>query len=42
MKAKTIDEFCGKPPGSFKKFISKQEADLREIERKRKERIRQS
>ena len=40
--AKTMDEVCGKPPGSFKKFIAQQDAELREIERERKERIRRA
>lgn len=39
MKSKTIDEVCGSPPGTFKKFIAKQEEELREVERERKARI---
>jgi hypothetical protein len=40
MKTMTIDEFCGEPEGSFKKFIEKQEQELREQEEWRKARIR--
>ncbi len=39
-KGQTMDEFLGNPPGTFKKFIEKEEEKLREIERERKERIR--
>lgn len=42
MKAKTIDEVCGSPPGTFKKFIAQQEEELRQAERERKERIRKA
>jgi len=42
MKAKTIDEVCGSPPGTFRKFVEKQESELREMERERKERIAKS
>lgn len=41
MKAKTIDEVCNQPAGSFKKFIQREEERLREIERERKQRIQQ-
>ena len=40
MKAKTIDEVCGQPHGSFQKFVEAQRRALQEIERERKERIR--
>lgn len=40
MKAKTIDEVCGQPVGSFQKFVEAQRRELQEIERERKERIR--
>lgn len=38
----TIDEFCGQPEGSFKKFIEKKESFLRQLEQERKERIRKA
>jgi hypothetical protein len=31
MKAKTIDEFCGKPKGSFKKFVEKSQQEDRKM-----------
>lgn len=37
----TIDDVCNQPPGSFKKFIERENEKLREIERERKERIAQ-
>jgi len=42
MKTMTIDEFCGLPEGSFKKYIEKQTLEWKEIEDERKERIRQA
>lgn len=39
MKAKTIDEACDKPAGSFKKFVKCKEAFLQSLETDRKERI---
>ena len=41
-KLKTIDEVCNQPPGTFRKFIERQEEILINIERERKERIRRS
>jgi len=40
MKAKTIDEVCGKPEGTFKKQIEAQKKFLASVEADRKERIR--
>jgi len=42
MKQETIDEFSKQEEGSFKKFIEKKEAHLRNIEEQRKSRIRAS
>lgn len=42
MKAKTIDELCKQPAGSFKKFIKEKENFLLSLEKERKERIRAS
>lgn len=42
MKAKTIDEFCGQPPGSFKRFLAKQKQELLNQEASRKARIKAS
>jgi len=42
MKLETIDDFCKLPEGSFKKFIEKKEAHLRNLEEQRKSRIRAS
>ena len=39
-KLKTIDQFCGCPPGSFAKFIAKQEEKLKKEEEERKVRVR--
>lgn len=39
-KLETIDETCGRPEGSFKKFAEKKEAHLRNLEQQRKSRIR--
>jgi hypothetical protein len=36
----TIDEHCGVPEGTFKKFIKKQQNELLKIEKERKSRIR--
>ena len=41
-KAKTIDEVCNKPPGSFQKFVEEKKGFLQNIETERKERIRAS
>ena len=40
MKAQTMDEFCGNPPGTFKKFIQERETRMQAIEQHRKDRIR--
>ena len=40
MKAKTIDEYCKKEAGSFKKFVEKKDKFLQGLENERKERIR--
>lgn len=40
MKTTTIDEYCGQPAGSFKKFIQEQQAEEARREQERKERIR--
>lgn len=40
MKPKTIDEFCKKEPGSFKKFVAKKKQFLRKLESEREDRIR--
>jgi hypothetical protein len=40
MKTKTIDEYCGQPEGSFRKFIQEQQAEEVRQEQERKERIR--
>jgi hypothetical protein len=42
MKAKTIDEICNKPAGSFKKFVEQKKGFLQKLENERKERIRGS
>lgn len=39
MKLKTIDEVCGRPDGSFLKFIEQQTAQNKEREDRRKARI---
>jgi hypothetical protein len=39
VKAKTIDERCGKQQGSFKAFLKEKEDYLRKLEDKRKKRI---
>jgi hypothetical protein len=39
-KLQTIDEYFGLPKHSFKKYIEKQEAELRKSEDERKARIR--
>lgn len=39
MTIKTIDEYFGEEPGSFKKFVEKKEKFLNGIENERKERI---
>lgn len=36
---KTIDELCGKPAGSFKKFLQEQRDEARRIEMERRKRI---
>lgn len=41
-KIMTIDEVCGQPDGSFKKFIERQEQEAREHEERRKARIREA
>lgn len=41
-KLQTIDDFCGQPHGSFKKFIKRQEAEERAREESRQQRIRAS
>ena len=38
---KTIDDICGKPHGTFKKFVECQKEEMRRNEFERKERIRQ-
>lgn len=40
MRSHTIDQACGLPEGSFQKFIKQQEAYFKELEGKRRERIR--
>jgi hypothetical protein len=40
MKLVTIDETCGQAEGSFKKFVEKKEAHLRNLEQQRKARRR--
>ena len=40
MKTKTIDDVCGKPEGSFKKFIELQHERAAKIEQNRKDRIK--
>ncbi len=42
MKAKTIDEVCNKPEGSFQKFVEQKRKYLQSVESERKERIRAS
>ena len=39
MKLETIDETCNRPAGTFKKFIEKKEAHLRNLEQQRKARL---
>lgn len=39
-KSITIDEFCNQPPGTFQKFIKKENDKLRQIEEERTKRIR--
>lgn len=39
-RPQTIDEQCGQPPGSFKKFAKKKEGVLLRLERERKRRIK--
>jgi hypothetical protein len=38
--AKTMDQFCDQPAGSFKTFIKEKEAFLQSLEHERKERVR--
>lgn len=40
MKSKTIDESCGRPAGSFKKFLKQKEDYLTKSEEKRSARIK--
>jgi len=40
MKARTIDEVCNKPPGSFQKHCEEKREFLQDIETERKVRIR--
>ena len=40
MKPKTLDESCGQPEGSFKKFVAEKEAFLKKLEDDRKNHIR--
>lgn len=42
MKTQTIDEHCGLPDGTFKKFIKEQEDGWKRQEEERKERIRKA
>lgn len=39
-KVKTIDEVCGKPAGSFRKYLEEKSAYLKRIEQERQARIK--
>lgn len=41
-KLQTIDEVCGKPAGSFQQSLKEKEAYLKNLEQKRKDRIKAS
>jgi hypothetical protein len=41
-KLQTIDEVCGKPPGSFQQSLKEKASYLKSLEQKRKDRIKAS